>query len=101
MLNPLKTELSQFFQLSKDALHVHLGLVAFLVAMVLLRRGPSSVIPWLAVLVLELLNEVLDFIRWHNTAGFMLAESFKDVLNTMFWPTVVLVLARFTPLRWR
>lgn len=50
LLNPFKTELSELFGVSKDALHVHLGLLAFVLAVALLRKSPASVVPWLCVL---------------------------------------------------
>lgn len=98
LLNPLKTELSEFFGVSKDALHVHLGLLAFVLAVVLLRKPLASVLPWLCVLALESLNEILDFLRWHNLPDYF-AGTLKDVLNTMVWPTVFLLSARFVTLR--
>ena len=45
MLNQLKTDLSEFIGLSKDALHVHLGLVVMLVAMAVFRKAPASIVP--------------------------------------------------------
>lgn len=79
--------------MSKDALHVHLGLLAFVLAVALFRKSPASLLPWLCVLALEFTNEVLDFLRWHNLPGFF-SGTVMDVLNTMFWPTVFLLIAR-------
>lgn len=97
MPNALKTNLAQVLDLSKDALHVHLGLLIMLLAMIVLRRSPASIIPWLCVLVLELLNEVVDLLHWHGGVySFSFLDGFKDVINTMFWPTIILLLARYT-----
>jgi hypothetical protein len=95
MLNPLKTDLSQLLNLSKDALHVHLGLLIMLLAVFILRKSPASIVPWLCVLTLELANEILDLS--HGPHGSLsLFGSLKDIVNTMLWPTVILVLARYT-----
>lgn len=98
MLNPFKTGLSVSLGLSKDALHVHLGLLAFLLAVALLRKSPASAVPWLCVFALESINEILDFIRWHDLPGFF-SGTFKDVVNTMLWPTVILLISRFSSSR--
>ena len=97
MLNFLKTELSELVGLSKDALHVHLGLLVFLLAIVIFRRSAASLVPWTCVLVLQLVNEAVDTFHWHNgVLDFDLRESLKDMVNTMLWPTLLLLLTRFT-----
>jgi hypothetical protein len=97
MLNPLKTDLSQLLHLSRDALHVHFGLLIMLLAIVVLRKSPASVIPWLCVLVLELANEALDLLHDHQgLAHFSGLGTLKDIVNTMLWPTIILLLARYT-----
>ena len=99
MLNLLKTELSELVGLSKDALHIHLGLLVFLLAMVIFRRSAASLVPWTCVLVLQLAHEAVDTLHWHQgVLGFDLGDSFKDIINTMIWPTLILLLARFTGL---
>jgi hypothetical protein len=99
VLNWLKTDLSELVHLSKDALHVHLGLLVFLVAMVVFRRTAASLLPWLCVLAVELVNEFLDIFHWRGgVLDFSIAGSLKDIVNTMLWPTLLVLLARFTPL---
>ena len=46
MLNRIKTELSELLFLSRDALHIHIGLGIYVAAMLLFRRGPASIVPW-------------------------------------------------------
>jgi hypothetical protein len=97
MLNPLKTDLSQLLHLSKDALHVHLGLLIMLLVIIVLRKSPASFVPWLCVLGLELLNETLDLLHAHpGHMELSLLGGLKDIVNTMLWPTVILLLARYT-----
>jgi hypothetical protein len=99
VLNFLKTELSELVGLSKDALHVHLGLLMFLLAIVIFRRSAASLVPWTCVLVLQLVNEAVDTFHWHHgVLDFDLGDSVKDTVNTLLWPTLLLLLARFTNL---
>lgn len=95
LYNALKTDLSTLLGISKDALHIHLGLALFIGLVVILRRSPSSWLAWLIVLAFELANELMDFFHWHAGAwSFELGDSGKDLINTMVWPTVILILAR-------
>lgn len=78
--------------LSKDSLHIYTGMAIFLLAM-LLRRSPRVFVPWLTVLLVAVLGEMLDrrddllsLARWRWKA------SLHDVLNTLFWPTVLALL---------
>ena len=86
-------------QLSRDALHVYVGLGTFLAAAMLFRRSIRSFLPLLAVLVVALLVEAVDLRDDLVTRGHMRwLASTHDLLNTLFWPTVLLLLARHT--RW-
>lgn len=93
MLNRMKTELSELLFLSKDALHIHVGLAIYVAAMLVFRRGPASMVPWLVVLAFELANELLDGLH-HFSFEVELTAALRDIGNTMLWPTVVLLLAR-------
>ena len=103
MLNDLKTDLTGLIGLSRDALHVHLGLLVFLVAMLLLRRSPGSIVPWACVLVLQLVNELLDALHLPDGRLEFIVEfgAIGDVVNTMLWPTIILLLVRVGPTAWR
>ena len=100
MLNAMKTDLSELLHLSKDALHIHIGIGLYLAAMLAFRRGPGSWWPWLAVLGFELLNEAIDIFH-HGFSHLEVSGSIKDLLNTMFWPSVVLTVARIQARRSR
>lgn len=83
--------------LSKDALHVYVGLSVFFIAALLLRKPLRSPIPWLAVLLAALAGEAVDAIDDIRSLGhWRMAASAHDIVNTIFWPSVVLLLARFT-----
>ncbi len=81
--------------LSKDALHVHAGLVVFLTMVWLFRKTPRSLVPLLAVLGVAALGEVLDARDDFRSLGrWRWQASLHDVVNTAFWPAVLWVLWR-------
>lgn len=95
MWNSFKTELSQLLDLSKDALHIHIGIAIFLLAAVLLRKSLGSWVPWLVVLALQMVNEYLDaFHGLHGSWALFFDGGIKDIVNTMFWPTLIVLLSR-------
>ena len=85
MLNKVKTELSELLFLSRDALHIHIGLGIYVAAMLVLRRGPASIVPWLV--------EFLDAFH-RSPPDIDITGALRDIRNTMLWPTVVLLVAR-------
>ena len=98
-LADLKILVSTYTGLEKDALHVHVALILYLAAAIVFRRSPHFYLPWLFVLGVELSNEAYDL--WQQAADGeppRPAESLKDLWNTMLWPTVLLLLARYAPL---
>ena len=96
MYNDIKTGISDFLGVSKDALHIHLGLAIFVALILVLRKSPASLVPWLGLLAFQLINEVIDAFHWRQgVLDIDVAGSLKDIVNTMFWPTVVLIAFRF------
>ncbi|MDR2549611.1 MAG: hypothetical protein LBD10_05345 [Desulfobulbus sp.] len=86
--------------LSKDALHVYVGLAVFLATSVALRKPLRSAVPWLAAIAVALAGEALDMRDDIASFGhWRWAASMHDILNTLFWPTVLLLLAKFGVLR--
>ena len=82
--------------LSQDALHVYVGLAVFLVAAALLRRPLRSIVPLLLVVIVASVGELLDMRDDIVSFGYWRwGASLHDVLNTLFWPTVLFLLARF------
>ena len=75
-LQSAKLWLVQHLGLAKDALHIYVGLALLLGCVILFRWPLRSWKPW-AVVALAAAN-------WH------------DIWNTLFWPTMLMLLARYT-----
>jgi hypothetical protein len=89
-----KIDLTNFVGLTNDAMHIHISLLLLLVSAILFRRRPDSIWCWLVVFCAELFNEYAD-IRSAAPDEATLDAAIHDIYNTMFWPTVILLLGRF------
>jgi hypothetical protein len=93
----IKMSIIMATSLSRDALHIYFGLAVLLLSMALLRKPLNSFIPWVVVFGMSILGELVDmrddfvfYGYWRWDAGL------HDVLNTLFWPTVLVLLARYS-----
>ncbi len=85
--------------LEKDALHIYAAVFIQISAAKLSGRSLGHILPWLSVLALELVNEVIDILRggepqlmlWQVVSGI------HDIINTMILPSVLLMLSRHAP----
>lgn len=73
---------------SDALLHVHAGMAVLLMARLVTGKSLATPIPFAAVCCAELANEILDRMihgswRWADTG--------LDVVNTLFWPFVLMV----------
>lgn len=89
--NALKTHLADLLGISKDALHIHLGLAIFVALALLFRRRP--IIALFGVLAFELVNETLD-LQHNGLAPAELGAAARDIANTMFWPCMAWLFLR-------
>lgn len=81
--------------LAKDAVHIYVGLLALLVATLLLRLPIRSLRVLIPGLVLSLVMEALDLRDDLSWLGYLRwGASFKDVLNTNAVPSLLVILAR-------
>lgn len=76
-------------------LHIHAGMAVLLAARIVTGRSLGTLIPLSVVAAAELANEILDRLhfgswRWDDTLS--------DIVNTLFWPTVICVAVRIRPL---
>lgn len=83
--------------LSKDALHIYVGLGVMLLVVILFRKSLADWRPLAAVAFAAVAGEMWDVIdTWSHGGTPRWSLNGKDVWNTMFWPTILFGLARFT-----
>lgn len=86
------------FRIEHGTLHVMVGMLLWLAFALLLRRPVTSWVPWLLVFAVILWNEIVDlWIEIWPTPGRQYGEGMKDLLLTMFVPTVLMLAARVRP----
>lgn len=82
--------------LGKDALHIYFGLALFLAVRLVWRRRGGGLIAWVAVLVMACGGEWLDLQAEISRSAIQPdAAHWHDIWNTMFWPTVLLIVGRW------
>ena len=89
-----KTRLVEFVGLTNDAMHIHGSIMILFVSAIVLRRRPDSIWCWLIVFAAELFNEYAD-LKGLAPGEATIDAAVHDLYNTMFWPTIILVLGRF------
>jgi hypothetical protein len=91
----IKMAVSSTVGLSYDGLHVYVSLMVFFMIARILHKPLSSLTPWFAVLLIGVAGEVLDRRDDLNQLHHWRWEaSLHDIVNTMFWPSVILLMAR-------
>ena len=84
--------------ISMDAMHVIVGVVLQLLIAFLFKRSVARPLPLLAVLALALINEANDFrVELWPDPGMQFGEAAKDIVLTMFLPTLIFLVARRRP----
>lgn len=93
----MKHEIVHAVSLSKDALHMYVGMSAYLISAALASKGLRSLFALLVVLVIAGLGEVLDARDDFRKHGhWQVLASLHDIVNTVFWPTALWLLARYS-----
>ena len=90
-------------ELSKDSIHMHVGLIVFFLAVVLWKKGSIEARCLIPVVIVASLMEILDLRYDYISLGHFrlkaITASIHDLLNTTFWPVVIVVLARMGKLK--
>lgn len=95
-LQSLKLEIISATGLSRDALHIYVGLALLMAASGISRKSLGAFSSWLVVLAGASLIELFDLMDDKASLGYWRwAASFHDIANTLFWPTVIAVACRF------
>jgi hypothetical protein len=97
VLQSAKLLLMEASNLGKDALHVYVGLAVMLLVVIAFKRSLSDWRPLAAVALASVAGEVWDVIdTWSHGGSPRWDANWKDIWNTLFWPTILFGLARFT-----
>ncbi|OTG76246.1 hypothetical protein B9T26_03495 [Acinetobacter sp. ANC 4169] len=92
----LKIYIVNFTDLSRDSLHIYAGLLLFfIVAFIHHRQVKSRWAIWTVVMVAiaaELFDARDDLI---NHGYWRVGASMHDMINTIFWPLLIWLMARF------
>ena len=98
-LQAVKGWLVDNVHLAKDALHIYVALLLLFGSALLFGWRLSSWRPWLVVGVAAAGGEIWDVRdRFVDHVPQEFGANWHDLWNTMFWPTVILLLARRTKL---
>lgn len=76
-------------------LHVHAGMVIFVLARLISGRSFGSPLPLLAVFICEMANEIMDRL---NYGSWRWVDTGPDIVNTLFWPAVIFLTVNSRPL---
>ncbi len=93
----VKLIILSILEISKDAIHIHIGLIVFFAAVVLWRKGSVEARCLIPVVIVASLMEMLDLRDLYIQSGSLhiaaLTASVHDLLNTLFWPVAIVALA--------
>jgi hypothetical protein len=82
--------------LSKDAIHIYVGLFIFFATVTILKKGKFDSSALIPVFIVALLMEIIDLIGNYQMMDSMYwGNSIHDLVNTLFWPLAIILLARF------
>ena len=68
-------------------LHIHAGMAVLFLARVVSRRSLATPLPLACVYLAEAANEIMDYFAH----GRVMPDTFSDIGNTVFWPTVLFI----------
>lgn len=92
-----KTQAASLSGQNFPLLHVHAGLLIYVVCQFAIRNRRGSWIALAIVAQAELLNEILDNFYF---GGWRWADTISDVILTLMWPTLLVLVSHFRRHRW-
>ncbi|MBU3003244.1 hypothetical protein [Paraglaciecola arctica] len=89
----LKLQIVELLSLSKDAIHIHIGMSVFILAVVVWGKGKITFKCLIPLCIVALGLEVMDLTDDFNSVGYLRwANSLHDFINTVLWPVIIVVL---------
>jgi hypothetical protein len=97
VLQSAKAFVLEATDLSKDALHIYVGLGVMLLVVIAFRKPMSDWRPLAAAGLAAVAGELWSvFDTFMHGGAPKWSGDWKGIWNTMFWPTILFGLARFT-----
>lgn len=85
-------QIGEWLGIPYGLIHVHVGLLIYFGASILLRARLGTPLPLIVVAGAEIANELLDRLHWNSWRW---GDTLGDVANTLIWPTAVFLFARW------
>jgi len=86
----LKLILLSFLPITKDAVHIYIGLIVFFLYIIIARKSIASFVTLIPIAFVSAAMEMLDLRDDWMAFGYMRWEaSIHDLINTMLWPTLI------------
>ena len=91
----LKLQIVDFVGLSKDAIHIHIGMSVFILTVLVWGKGMITFKCLLPVFIAALGMEAMDLYEDYNAVGyFRWFNSLHNFINTSLWPFIIVVLVK-------
>ena len=95
-IQTFKLEIVEMLGISKDAIHIYIGVACLLVSLTIGRRRPGSFASLLLGLIVSVALEVVDLADDYIHRGLLIwLPSVKDVVNTNLIPLVMTLVMRW------
>ena len=98
-LQAVKWWIVQHTDLAKDALHIYVALALFFGTALVFAWKPSSWKPWSVVAAAAIAGEAWDLrdsVVYQTPID--LSANWHDIWNSLFWPSAIVLIARYTRL---
>lgn len=96
MYQDLKLTVLSLTGLSRDAVHIYIGLIVFFSFIAFFRKGKIEPAALMPVLFVALCMETVDLFDSYTALSTLnWKDSAHDLLNTIFWPAAIVLLAKF------
>ena len=86
--------------MSKDAVHIYIGLIVFFIYVVIFKKSLSSLKNLIPVLIVAVAMESFDLWDDFQSLGHCRwLASLHDIINTIFWPFIIVLLFKIKLLK--
>ena len=96
----IKLHFLSLVHLSKDAVHIYIGLIVFFIYVLIFRKSLNSLKGLIPVLLIAVAMELFDLKDDYYSLGyFRWGASLHDIINTLFWPFIIVIFFKLKLIR--